>query len=62
MEVIAMNIFYENLKNLEKIRDVVPLEEGKAVDLNAIVERLLQFYRKVIPYSWKKPLGIGFLS
>ena len=47
----VINLSDENLRNLEKIRMIVRMEEGTDSNLDGVLARVLNFYRKFVPYD-----------
>jgi hypothetical protein len=45
------NLSDENLRSLERIRRIVYLEEGKETGLDEVLARVLEFYRRFVPYN-----------
>ena len=46
-----MKISNINLKKIEDIREVIEAEEGKEVSTEETLDRVLQFYKKYVPYN-----------
>jgi hypothetical protein len=46
-----MKISNNNLKNIEDIRTIIEVEEGKEVTTQETLDRVLQFYKKYVPYN-----------
>lgn len=44
------NISESNLVNLESIKEVILVEEGKNVSVDDALKRVLDFYKKFVPY------------
>ncbi len=47
----VINLSDENLRNLEKIQTIVRMEEGTDSNLDGVLARVLDFYRKFVPYN-----------
>jgi hypothetical protein len=47
----VINLSDENLRNLEKIRIIVRIEDGTDSNLDGVLARVLDFYRKFVPYN-----------
>lgn len=47
----VINLSDENLRNLEKIQTIVRMEEGTDSNLDGVLARVLNFYRKFVPYN-----------
>ena len=45
------NISESNLVNLESIKGVILAEEGKNVSVDDTLKRVLDFYKKFVPYQ-----------
>ncbi|MFH2111053.1 MAG: hypothetical protein ABIJ47_07320 [Candidatus Bathyarchaeota archaeon] len=45
------NISESNLVNLESIKEVILAEEGKNVSVDDALKRVLDFYKKFVPYQ-----------
>lgn len=41
----------ENLRDLEAIRNIVTIEDGRDASLDEVLSRVLDFYRGFVPYS-----------
>jgi hypothetical protein len=48
---MIMSVTSENMKALEKVREVMNIEEGKETSLNDALKRILQKYRALVPYE-----------
>jgi len=48
---MIMSVTSENMKTLEKVREVMMIEEGKETSLNDALKRILQKYRSLVPYE-----------
>ncbi|UCD44817.1 MAG: hypothetical protein JSV27_12015 [Candidatus Bathyarchaeota archaeon] len=46
-----LNIRDENLVNLQKVQRVINAEEGVETSLDDSLKRVLDFYRKYVPYN-----------
>ena len=46
-----MKIGNNNLKKIEDIRDVIEAEEGTEVTVEETLDRILNFYKKFVPYN-----------
>lgn len=46
-----LNIRDENLVNLQKVQRVISAEEGVETSLDDSLKRVLDFYRKYVPYN-----------
>jgi len=44
-----MKISNYNLKNIEDIREIIKVEEGKDVTVEETLDRVLRFYKKYVP-------------
>lgn len=42
-----------NLRDLEKIQEIIEREEGSEATLNDVVARVLAFYRRYVPYNYR---------
>lgn len=40
-----------NIEDLESIKGIIEAEDGEAVTLNQTLDRVLNFYRKYVPYN-----------
>ncbi|MFP3951183.1 MAG: hypothetical protein ACLFVP_03455 [Candidatus Bathyarchaeia archaeon] len=40
-----------NIENLRAIRGIIEVEDGREVTLNQALERVLDFYKKYVPYN-----------
>lgn len=40
-----------NITNIERIKGVMELEEGRDFSLNETLNRVLEFYKKFVPYN-----------
>jgi hypothetical protein len=47
---MIMSVTSENVKALEKVREVMIVEEGKEISLNDALKRILEKYRALVPY------------
>ena len=47
----TMKISNINLKNIEDIRTIIEVEEGKEVTVEETLDRVLMFYKKYVPYN-----------
>jgi len=45
------NISESNLVNLKSIREVILVEEGKNVSVDDALKRVLDFYKRFVPYQ-----------
>ncbi|HUV35239.1 MAG TPA: hypothetical protein VMW22_09890 [Candidatus Desulfaltia sp.] len=45
------NISESNLVNLESIKGVILAEEGKSISVDDALKRVLDFYKKFVPYQ-----------
>jgi len=45
------NISESNLVNLKSIKEVIIAEEGKNVSIDDALKRVLDFYKKFVPYK-----------
>jgi hypothetical protein len=41
----------ENLRDLEAIRNIITIEDGRDTSLDEVLSRVLDFYRGFVPYS-----------
>ncbi len=46
-----MKISNNNLKEIEDLRTVIEVEEGKEVTVEETLDRVLCFYKKYVPYN-----------
>lgn len=46
-----LNLRDENLVNLQKVQRVISAEEGVETSLDDSLKRVLDFYRKCVPYN-----------
>ena len=46
-----INLSNENLQNLETIKDIMSVEEGREAGLDEALSRILDFYRLFVPYN-----------
>ena len=46
-----MKISNYNLKNIEDIREIIVVEEGKEVTIEETLNRVLRFYKRFVPYN-----------
>jgi hypothetical protein len=46
-----IDIADSNLLKLERIREVIRIEEGTESNMDGTLGRILDFYRKFVPYS-----------
>ena len=49
-KLMIMSVTSENMKALEKVREVMFVEEGKETSLNDALKRILEKYRVLVPY------------
>jgi tRNA(Ser,Leu) C12 N-acetylase TAN1 len=47
----VIDIAQENLHRLEEIKKVVNVEDGVETSLDEVLSRVLNFYRKFVPYG-----------
>lgn len=47
----VINLSDENLWNLEKVQKIVRIEDGTDSNLDGVLARVLDFYKKFIPYD-----------
>jgi len=47
----VINIKDENLQKLEKIQNVVQMEEGREISIDEALARVIAFYRRFVPYN-----------
>lgn len=47
----VINLSDENLRNLEKIQTIVRIEDGTDSNLDGVLARVLDFYKKFVPYD-----------
>jgi hypothetical protein len=50
-KMAVINLSDENLRNLEKIQTIVRIEDGTDSKLDGVLARVLDFYRKFVPYD-----------
>jgi hypothetical protein len=50
-DMAVINLSDENLRNLEKIQTIVRIEDGTDSKLDGVLARVLDFYRKFVPYD-----------
>ena len=48
---MIMSVTSENVKALEKVREVMIVEEGKEISLNDVLKRILENYRGLFSYT-----------
>ena len=46
-----MKLSNNNLREIEKLRTVIEVEEGKEVTVEETLDRVLSFYKKYVPYN-----------
>lgn len=47
----GINLSNENLRNLETIKNLISVEEGREAGLDEALSRILDFYRLFVPYN-----------
>jgi len=51
IEMAQIQIMDQNLRNLEAIQKIMSMEEGHESNLDEALSRILEFYRKLVPYN-----------
>jgi hypothetical protein len=46
-----MKLSVNSIKEIEQLRTVIEVEEGKEVTMDETLNRVLQFYKKYVPYK-----------
>jgi hypothetical protein len=46
-----INLSEENLRSLEAIQTLISVEDGKEIGLDDALSRILEFYRRFVPYD-----------
>jgi len=49
--MVGDKISESNLENLQTLKTVIQTEEGREVSMDEALGRVLQFYRRFVPYS-----------